>query len=224
VDASAQLIFACVAFVAAHFVSSTPLRGALVRSVGEKAYLGVYSLAAFATLGWMIWAYGRAPLAPLWQGLRLLPAIVMPFSFILIACGLFARNPTIVGADRLLKSAEPARGIIRVTRHPMMWGFMLWSGAHLLARGDLKSTVFFGTFFVLAGLGALLIDRRKARSLGDDWRRFAAVTSYLPFGAIAQGRNRFDAREIGWRNPAIGLALYVIVFWFHPLFFSARPY
>lgn len=223
-DASAQLFYASVAFIATHFVSSTPLRGALVKAVGEKAYLGIYSLAAFATLGWMIWAYARAPLEPLWQGLRLLPAIVMPFSFVLIACGLFSPNPTIVGADRLLKSAEPARGIIRVTRHPMMWGFMLWAAAHMLARGEFKASVFFGTFFFLAALGAALIDRRKARTLGEDWQRFAAVTSYLPFGAIIQGRNRFDAREIGARNPAIGLVLYAIFFWAHPLLFSARPY
>jgi len=124
----------------------------------------------------------------------------------------------------MLKSPEPARGMIRVTRHPMMWGLMLWSLAHLLARGERMSAVFFGGFLALAALGALLIDQRKARTLGEDWQRFAAVTSYIPFGAILQGKNRFDAREIGWRNPAIGLALYALFFWFHPMLFGARPY
>ena len=223
-DPSTQLYAATAAFLGTHFASSTPLRSAVVKGIGEKAYLGVYSLAAFATLGWMIWAYGKAPLEPLWPGLRLAPAVLMPFAFVLIACGLLSRNPTLVGADKLLKSPDPARGIIRVTRHPMMWGFILWAGAHVLARGELKSTVFFGGFLVLAALGALLIDRRKAQALGEDWQRFAAATSYFPFLAILRGRNRFDAREIGWRNPAIGLALYALFFYGHAWLFDARPY
>jgi uncharacterized membrane protein len=223
-DNGSQLYFACAAFLATHFVTSTPLRGVLVRAVGEKAYTGLYTLLSFAMIGWMVWAYNRAPLEPLWVGLRWLPAVLMPFSFVLLACGVLARNPTIVGADKLLKSPEPARGMIRVTRHPVMWSFILWALAHVLARGELGATVFFGTFLLLAALGAILMDQRKARTLGEDWQRFAAVTSYYPFLAIVQGRNTFQASEIGWRNPAIGLALYVLFFWFHPLLFGIRAY
>jgi uncharacterized membrane protein len=222
------LILACAVFLATHFVPSTPLRGALVRATGQWVYTGIYSLVAFATIGWMIWAYQRAPLVPLWTAqlpaLRMLPAIVLPVSFILLACGLFARNPTIVGADKLLKSPEPARGMIRVTRHPLMWSFLLWALAHIAARGDLKSLIFFGSFALLAGVGTLLMDRRKQQTLGEDWARFAAVTSNLPFAAILQGRNRFDAKEIGWRNPLIGLALYALFFWLHPVLFGTRPW
>src|SRR5258706_16356886 len=191
------LLLACLVFLATHFVPSTPLRAALVRAMGQWPYTGLYSLVAFATIGWMIWAYARAPVEPLWPGLRLLPAIVLPVSFFLLACGLFARNPTIVGADRLLKSPDPPRGMIRVTRHPLMWSFLVWALAHLAARGDLKSLIFFGTFALLAGGGTLLMDRRKRQTLGEDWARFAAVTSNIPFAAILQGRNRFDAKEIG---------------------------
>ena len=223
-DPAAQLWFATAAFIATHFVTSTPLRPALIRSLGEKAYIGVYSLAALATLGWMIWAYAKAPAEPLWSGWRELPAYVMPFAFVLMTCGLFARNPTLVGADRLLRNPEPARGIIRVSRHPIMWGFMLWSGAHVLARGELKSSVFFGGLFAVAFLGTLLMDQRKAKTHGNDWRRFAALSSHIPFAAIVQGRNRFNAAEIGWRNPIIGLALYAVFFWGHAWMFGSRPY
>jgi uncharacterized membrane protein len=218
------LYAATLAFLATHFISSTPLRALIAQAIGERGYLAAYSLVAFATLGWMIWAFNRAPVEPLWTGLRLAPAIALPFAFILIACGLFSRNPTAVGQATAMASAEPARGIIRVTRHPMMWGFILWAVAHILARGEMKATVFFGAFLVLAALGALLIDRRKAQTLGEDWTRFAAVTSYFPFLAIAQGRNRFDAKEIGWCNPAIGLALYAAFFWLHATFFGVRPW
>lgn len=219
-----MLLLACAVFLATHFVPSTPLRGVLVRAFGQWGYTAFYSLVAFAGIGWMAWAYGRAPVEALWPGLRLLPALVLPVAFVLLACGLFARNPTIVGADRLLRSADPARAMIRVTRHPIMWGFLLWALAHVAARGDLKSLVFFGSFALLAGGGTLLMDRRKQSTLGEDWGRFAAVTSNLPFAAILQGRNRFDAREIGWRNPAIGLALYALFFWFHPALFGIRAY
>jgi len=223
-DPLAQLYAAAAAFLLTHFIPSTPLRAPLVKALGQRGYTALYSLVAFVTLGWMIWAYGKAPVEPVWPGLKLLPAILMPFSFVLFACGLLSRNPTIVGAGKLLESADPARGIIRVTRHPLMWSFMLWAAAHVLARGEMKATVFFGAFLLLAALGALLIDRRKEKTAGEDWRRFAAATSYFPFLAIAQGRNKFVAAEIGWRNPALGLALYALLFWFHPMWFGARPY
>jgi uncharacterized membrane protein len=207
------LVAATAAFLLTHFVTSTPLRAKLVGAMGEWPYRGMYSLIAFITLGWMIWAYAAAPREPLWSGLRDIPRIVMPIVFVLLACG-YARNPTMVGADRLLKKDDPARGIIRITRHPIMWAIMLWAAAHILARGDLKALVFFGGFLVLAALGTVLIDRRKRPD--PDFQRFAAVTSNIPFAAIAQGRNRIVWREIGWLRPAIGIALFAVVFVLHP--------
>lgn len=209
-----SLLLATAAFLATHFVSSTPLRPRLAGAIGEWPYRGAYSLVAFATLLWMIWAYSAAPReALLWTPLRLLPVVAMPFAFILIACG-YWRNPTMVGADKLLKSDDPARGIIRITRHPIMWGVMLWAAAHILARADLKSLVFFGGFLVLAAVGTLLIESRK--SSNPDWPRFAAATSHVPFVAVAQGRSRIVWREIGWLRPLAGLALYFGVLAIHP--------
>jgi len=208
-----SLVAATAAFLATHFVSSTPLRAKLVGAMGEWPYRGLYSLAAFATLAWMVWAYAAAAQQPLWQGPRTPPYVAMPLAFVLIACG-YWRNPTIVGAEKLLRSEDPARGIIRITRHPIMWAVMLWAATHIWARGDLKAVVFFGGFFVLAALGTLLSDRRK--SSNPDWPRFAAVTSHVPFVAILQGRNRIAWREIGWLRPAIGLAVYFAVLAIHP--------
>ncbi|HEX7052739.1 MAG TPA: NnrU family protein [Burkholderiales bacterium] len=219
----ATLAAATALFLLTHFVPSTPLRPALVGAIGEGRYRGLYVLVAFATLGWMAWAYAHAPAqAPLWTPLRHLPLVVMPFSLVLVVGGLVKHNPTAVGAERMLKEEEPARGMIRITRHPFMWGAMLWAAAHILANADAKSTVFFGAFLVLAGLGTVLIDRRK-RSLAD-WPRFAARTSNVPFLAIAQGRNRVVWSEIGWARPAIALALYALLVAVHPWLFGVRPY
>ena len=221
----AHLAAAAALFLASHYVASTPLRGHLVARWG-RAYLAVYSLAAFATLGYLIWAYGRAPAVALWSlpALRYVPLVVMPFAFILAAAALMTRNPTAVMQEHLLDTHEPARGILRVTRHPLMWGISLWAASHILARGDLRSLIFFGTFLVLALTGTILIDRRKRATSGAGWRRFAAATSNLPFSAIAQGRNRFDPGEIGWSKAAVGLALYALTFGLHPVVFGARPY
>ena len=221
VTPTAELLAATAAFLATHFVSSTPLRPALVARLGEWPYRGAYSLVALATLVWMIVAYKAAPSQPLWSGLRLAPALVMPAAFILLACG-YARNPTAVGADRLLQGDDPARGMIRVTRHPLMWAIMLWSLAHVLANADVKGLIFFGGLLGLAALGTVSIDSRKKSLPG--WERFAAVTSNFPFVAIAQGRNRMAWGEIGWLRPAAGLGLYVLVLLLHPFLFGAPPY
>lgn len=223
-DPFTQLVAATAAFLLTHLASSTPLRPALIGAIGEKGYRALYTVAALATLIWMVYAYNRAPTEALWPGLKLLPAIFMPFAFVLLACGVLSRNPTMVGAEKLLQSEDPARGIIRVTRHPVMWGIGLWAAAHLLARGDLKSNVFFGGLLVLALAGAAALDARKAKTLGEDWKRFAAVTSHLPLAAIASGRNRLKWKEIGWRNPLIGIALYAAFFAGHAWLFGAQPY
>jgi len=208
-----MLALASAAFLATHFVSSTPLRAALVAKTGEWPYVGLYSAVAVLTLGWMAWAFAQAPREALFSGFREISFVLMPIAFVLLACG-FGRNPTLVGADKLLKSEEPARGMIRVTRHPIMWGFMLWAAAHILARGDVKALIFFGTFLLVAGIGTLAMDARKRAN--PDWARFAAVTSHIPFAAIVQGRNRIVWREIGWLRPLIGLAAFFAVLSFHP--------
>jgi uncharacterized membrane protein len=215
-----MLVAATAVFLLTHFVTSTPIRPVLVKALGERPYQGLYSLVALAAIAWMAHAYGNAPREPLWTGLRFLPVLVMPAAFVLLICG-YSRNPTMIGADRLLASQDPARGMIRITRHPIMWALMLWSGAHVLARGDSSSVIFFGSFLLLAGAGTLAMDSRKKSN--PEWARFEAVTSNLPFVAIAQGRNRIVWAEIGWLRPLVGLALFAAFFAAHQWLFGVRP-
>lgn len=221
-----RLLIAAAVFLAAHYVSSTPLRGRLIRLLGSNGYLLLYSAIAFAALGGMVWAYYRAPFIGLWHvpALRYVPLVVMPVALILGACGLLTPNPTMVGAERLLRAAKPARGILRVTRHPLMWGIALWAASHIAARGDVAAIVFFGSFLLLAVTGTVLIDRRKRAALGADWMRYGASTSNLPFGAIVACRNSFSGREIGWLRVVAGVLAYALLLWSHSLLFGARPY
>lgn len=223
-DATLTLIVATIAFLAIHILPSTPLRALAAKAIGERAYLGLFALASLACLVWMSMAFARAPVEVLWPGLRLAPLPVLPFAFVLLACGLLARNPTVTGQARALRHPEAARGILRITRHPVMWAIMLWAGAHLLALGNLKAVVFFGGLLLLAAAGTTLQDARKAKALGEDWQRFAASTSNVPFAAIAQRRNKLVWKEIGWWRPAVGLALFALLLWFHPWLFGYRPY
>ena len=218
-----HLVVAAIAFLATHYIASTPLRGALVATLG-KAYLAFYSLLAAVTLGWMIWAFYHAPFFNLWYAvaLRPVPLVVMPFALVFVVCALTTPNPTLVGQERLLKSDAPARGILRITRHPLMWGFALWSASHIIARGDAAAVIFFGTFLVLALTGTWLIDRRKAATLGDGWRRFAAVTSNVPFMAIAGGRNELKLLEIGGWKILLGVAAYAVLLVLHHRLFGAH--
>jgi uncharacterized membrane protein len=225
-DPLGHLALATLVFLATHFVTSTPLRASLVEAMGERTYVGTYSLVSFITIAWMSWTFVRAPAIRLWHipGLELWPAALMPFVTILLAAGYMTRNPTFIGQDKALKSEEPARGIIRVTRHPIMWSVALWAGLHILARGDAASLVFFGGFLLMALAGTKLIDLRKAERLGEDWKRFADLTSNVPFMAIVEGRNRLILREIGWKRVGAGLALYALLVVLHPVVLGSRAY
>jgi len=97
-DPMGVLALAAAAFLATHYVSSTPFRPGLVGLLGDKAYLGAYVAVSFATLGWMIWAYARAPFERLWVGdeFRAWVVVLMPVACVLLACGLMTTNPSAV--------------------------------------------------------------------------------------------------------------------------------
>jgi uncharacterized membrane protein len=223
-DSTLVLILATLVFLGIHILPSTPLRRVATNAIGESAYLGLFSLASLAALAWMAYEYGRAPFEGLWPGLRFAPLVLVPPAFVLLACGVLTRNPALLGQTGALRREDPARGIIRITRHPVMWGIMLWAFAHILAIGSLQAVVFFGGLLLLAAAGATLQDARKAAQLGEDWKRYASLTSNLPFLAIAQGRNRAAWREIGWWKPAAGLAAFVAVLLVHGWLFGVRAY
>lgn len=100
---------------------------------------------------------------------------------------------------------------------------VLWSVTHLFYNGDLASLVFFSSFLVLALRGPFSIDRKRKRVRGADWERFAAVTSNVPFMAIAQGRNKFAFREIGWWPIVVIAALYAGFLHLDKSFFGVSP-
>ncbi|MBV8888200.1 MAG: NnrU family protein [Alphaproteobacteria bacterium] len=215
------LLIAETAFLGSHvLLSSTRWRGALRDQLGERGFLILYSLTAVVTLAWFAMAYRRAPAVPLWPTQRwmiLVPVVIMPLATILLVGGYSTRNPTAVGMERSAAADDPAPGLLRVTRHPVMWAIALWALAHLFPNGDVASLMFFGGIAALALGGTLLIDRKKRLALGSHWPRLAQVTSNLPFVAILSGRTRPRWRDIGMLRLVAGLLLYAVLYLAHPL-------
>jgi len=214
------LSIGALAFLITHLgVSSTPLRGKLVSAVGERVYLALYSLVAALTLGLMIYAYASVPHNNyLWYpspALRNIALGMLLVSVVLLSMGLLSKNPTSVGMSSAIR--QDIHGIFRITRHPVQWAFLLWAIAHMLANGDVATLILAGTIALVSGLGMLAIDARRRRLDDPDWRSFYQTTSAIPFAALIAGQNRLALRDINWVALAVGVVLYVALYWLHGL-------
>jgi uncharacterized membrane protein len=222
-----SLFAAAVFFDAIHMViAGTELRWKIAGKIGEEAFQTVFSVLSLAGIIWLARAYGRAEYVGLWgqvPGFRWLALIVMFVAFFFVVFAFATPNPTAVRGGSLLKEPEPAKSIQRITRHPFLWGVVLWALVHLILNGDLASLIFFGSFLFLALWGPASIDRKRKRIHGGDWERFAAVTSNLPFLAIAQGRNALILRELGWWRIILVVAVYGLFLHLHKLLFGVSP-
>jgi uncharacterized membrane protein len=216
-----SLVIAGIAFCGSHVVlSSTGLRGSLRDQLGERGFLALYSVTALVTFAWFLVAYSHALIIELWprrEWTALVPVAAMPLATILLVAGYTTLNPTAVGMERSARADDPAPGILRVTRHPVMWAIGLWAVSHVIANGDLASLIFFGAFAGLSLGGTVLIDRKKRLALGSDWSRLAEVTSNLPFAALVTGRTRLRLRDISLLRVIAGLLLYVVLFRAHAI-------
>lgn len=213
-----ELVLATSLFVGSHFLlSSTAIRRTITARTGLWPFLGVYSVIAMASLIWMIWAYVNAPYIELWaqtQWTRWLPSLVMPLVLILMVHGYAAPNPTMVG-QQTRASGDPAPGILKITRHPIMWGIALWALSHIPVNGDVAALILFGGLTLLALGGAAHLDHRRRTTQPEEWQRFADATSYTPFVAIIVGRAQFSLADYDWTRLLIALAAFVALLFLH---------
>ncbi|MGQ0532357.1 MAG: NnrU family protein [Caulobacteraceae bacterium] len=227
--------WALAGFVLIHIgVSATGLRTQLVGRIGEGPYRGLFSVASAALLVALIAGFGQmradpfdALNAPLWappDWLRWPAYLLVLLGLSLAFTGLFTPGPTLAGYEKkALAKAEPAHGVLRITRHPFLWGVALWGAGHLLVNGERFAVMLFGALAVMAVLGARSIDRKGAARDPVAWAKFEDVTSNVPFMAITQGRNRLDLGEIGWRG-LVGLAIAIAIAMFHRQLFGVAAF
>ncbi|WP_417514530.1 NnrU family protein [Minwuia sp.] len=221
-----HLVIATLAFLLIHIVPASALRGPVVQAVGERAYLGLFSIVSLAALIWMIAAFNASPSGGfVWYHagkIQYVSALIMFVALVLGIGGLIGANPASVGG-KVKRGGDPATGFLRITRHPFLVSVVLWSSAHLLVRGEMRAIVFFGGLGLLAAVGTVLIDHKTSRRLGSEWNRFEAVTSIIPFLAILQGRNRLSIAELKWWRLAIGVAAFVLILMAHSTIMGVPP-
>ena len=224
------LVAAAAVFLFIHLViAGTPVRDAITGRIGEGPYMGLFSLASLAGLVWLGFAYVAAQRGPdpvWWSATPLtkwLQLVVTFVAFMLIVPGLLTPNPTSVRQEGQLKRPDAVRGVLRVTRHPFLWGVAIWAAGHLMVRGDLASLILFGTLLVLAIFGTASIDGKRRRGLGEAWNAFAAQTSAVPFGAILAGRQSLKIGEIGWWRLGVAVIVWGALVFAHPLLFGVSP-
>jgi uncharacterized membrane protein len=225
-----NLIAAAAFFVLIHLlVSGTRVRDALTGRLGQGPYMGLFSAASLAGLVWLGFAFGQARTAPgdevLW-GLtpttRYVQIALQLAAMLLIVPGLTTPNPTSVRQEGALERPDVVRGMLRITRHPFLWGVAVFALGHLLVNGDAASLILFGSLLALALFGTASIDAKRRRALGLTWDAFAAQTSNLPFLAVVQGRQRLALSEIGWWRILLAVAVWAALAWAHPWFAGVR--
>lgn len=203
------LALASASLVVTHLALSHPLRAPLVRLLGERGFLLLYSAVALAVIWWMAQAFRAAPAGDLggasgsagWiaaSGLTI-PALVLFF-------GSLRGNP----APPTVSASQPVNrmptGVFRVTRHPMMWSFALWAVAHLALLWSWRTTIVAIAVLILAMAGAAGQDRRKRRAL-PGWREWESQTTFWP---------RWSAMpSAGWVLWAAALAAWLAITWAH---------
>lgn len=127
----ALLIAGCILFLGSHLISVLGYRGKIEALGGAHAYEAIVTILSVISLVMIVLGYQRASYQQLWLPLPAaheLALYLMPVATILIVAGNIPGN------------------IGRHVKHPMLTGIIVWALLHLLANGDLTSTIIFVTF------------------------------------------------------------------------------
>ena len=181
------LIAANIAFVGTHFAMSHPLRAPIVKALGAGGFQGAYTVVSFATLAWVYFAFTAAPPADLpgsgdagW-----IAATIITLPAMILLAGSLVGNPALPTPMAEAQARAEPKGVMRVTRHPMMWGIGLWAASHIILFWSIRTMVTALAMGILALVGAKLQDAKKEALMGESWAEWERKTSYWPrWGAL----------------------------------------
>jgi uncharacterized membrane protein len=143
------LALGLVLFLGIHLMPIVPsLRTAVAARLGDKPYRGAFSLVSLVGLVLIVVGYraagpGAQLFAPVPAAIAIAP-LAVTIAFILFA------------------AANMRTHLRRALGHPMLYGTLIWSGVHLAANGDARSTLLFGAFFAWALIDLASVVQRHA--------------------------------------------------------------
>jgi len=222
-DPALGVVLLWVAFTVTHVgMSSLRLRPRLVGALGETGFLALYSIVALAIFvplmrlyftskhaGEMLWMLPRGPL------LTWVVYLGMGIALVLFVASFVQPSPA-----GMAPAALTPRGVQRITRHPMVMAFVVFSLVHLLPNGSTADVAFFGGFAAFALIGAAHQDQRKLVTGPAGYRGFVEQTPFLPF----TGRETLKGlRQLSPIALVVGILLTVGVRYFHASWFGGNP-
>ncbi|WP_419902371.1 NnrU family protein [Kiloniella sp.] len=220
-----NLIAAFIVFLILHSIPPMQrVKSYLISVMGKRGYYFSYSVVSVLVLVWLIREVWAAPYIEVWPfeaWAARATAHTMPLATIIFVAGFLRPNPLSIGpSDGYDKKRQ---GFVGIVRHPALWGFALWAGAHLLPNGSLAEVLFFGGLLVLSLAGMAIVDRRKKRTLGAvAWNELSSGTSNIPFLGLLKGGNcRPTVKDV--YAFLGGLALFAMAIFLHPILFDVYP-
>ena len=144
------LLLGLIVFFGVHSVSivAPGWRSAQIARRGERAWKGIYSIAAGVGLVLLIVGYGMARREPV---VLYAPPVALRHVALLLMLPVFP----------LLFAAYLPGRLSRAARHPMLLAVKLWASAHLLANGTLADVLLFGAFLAWAVADRISVKRRS---------------------------------------------------------------
>ena len=143
------LVLGSILFLASHLISAFGLRARVEIIGGHHAYMGLVTVLSVISLILIVMGYQQTSYQQVWMPLPASHALanyLMPIATILIVAGNIPGN------------------IGRHIKHPMLTGIAIWAFLHLLANGDLSSTIIFITFGGYAIYGRMTLQPQPAES------------------------------------------------------------
>jgi uncharacterized membrane protein len=220
-----NLIVAFALFVALHSIPAMPtMKGRIIRRIGRLTYLVVYSIASTAVLVWLFYEAINRDYVELWEPAAWQARITLvaaPIGLFLVISGLLSSNPLSV---TLRNETDTVGAVVYITRHPVLWGFFIWSTGHVFPNGDLRSLVLFGGFAVFSLAGILMAERRSRRRLGGLWELRTKNTSVIPFLSLFVDRRMptLDLPMVIGAACSIAIAV-LLLYGGHAALFSVDP-
>ncbi|MEO5882385.1 MAG: NnrU family protein [Caldimonas sp.] len=144
------LVLGLIVFFGVHSVSiaAPGWRSAQIARHGERAWKGVYSIAAGIGLALLIVGYAMARREPI---VLYTPPAGLRHAALLVMLPVFP----------LLFAAYLPGRLRRMAKHPMLLAIKLWATAHLLANGNLADVLLFGGFLAWAVVDRVSVKRRS---------------------------------------------------------------